>query len=330
MSDSSSRRRPSSEIIGRKHDLAALTRIVTDPGVRLVTICGAGGIGKTRLTQELIHTVVDDFADGVIFVDLVPLSDARLIPDKIAATLQFTVPDSTSMHDALIRHLEEKNLLIVLDNMEQLLQGIHFIQTLLGNCPELVILATSRERLGLPNEHVFELGPLAVPDQHGPLTADAIGANEAAQLFILRAQAAERTFVLTDENAPDIAAICRRLDGLPLAIELAASRVAEIPPHLILHNFVRILPFLERSAHDPSGRHRTMRNAISWSFESLPIEEQTLFMRLSVFQSGFALDGAMAVGHFDRGDTCSDPVGCEIRLLEMLGSLVSKHLLAPL
>ena len=327
MSDASSRQRPSSEIIGRKHDLAALTRLVTDPSVRLVTICGAGGIGKTRLTQELIDTVSDDFADGVVFVDLVPLSDAQLIPDKIAATLQFTVPDSTSMHDAIIRHLEEKNLLIVLDNMEQLLQGIHFIQTLLGHCPEIAILATSRERLGLPNEHVFELGPLAVPDQHGPLTADAIGANEAAQLFILRAKSADRTFVLTDENAPDIAAICRRLDGLPLAIELAASRVAEIPPHLILHNFARILPFLERSAHDPDGRHRTMRNAISWSFKSLPIDEQTLFTRLSVFQSGFALDGAMAVGLLDHGDACSDHVACEITLLGKLGSLVSKHLL---
>jgi non-specific serine/threonine protein kinase len=327
MSDSSSINWPTSDIVGRKHDLAELTRIVTDPAVRLVTICGAGGIGKTRLTQEMVRTVAGDFADGVIFVDLVPLSDAQLIPEKIAATLQFSVPDGATMHDAIIRHLEAKNLLIVLDNMEQLLQGIRFIQTLLGNCPELVILATSRERLGLPNEHVFELGPLAVPDQHGPRTADAIGANEAAQLFILRAQAADRTFALTDQNAPDIAAICRRLDGLPLAIELAASRVAEIPPHLILHNFVRILPFLERSAHDPNGRHRTMRNAIAWSFESLPVEEQTLFTRLSVFQSRFALDGAMAVGHFDRGDTCSDPVACEIRLLGTLGSLVSKHLL---
>src|SRR6478752_6311799 len=121
MSDSSSRRRPSSEIIGRKHDLAALTRIVTDPGVRLITICGAGGIGKTRLTQELICTVEDDFADGVVFVDLVPLSDAQLIAEKIASTMQLSVPEAVGTHDAILDHFEDKNLLLVLDNMEQLL-----------------------------------------------------------------------------------------------------------------------------------------------------------------------------------------------------------------
>lgn len=317
--------RPLLEMIGRRSDLAALARLATDPDVRLVTVCGAGGIGKTRLAQELICTVADDFADGAHFVDLVPVNDARLLAERIAASLGLPLPDSGGYGDAVIRHLADQNMLLVLDNLEHLLEGTPFVQNLAASAPDLVIVITSRQRLAIPGEHVFELTPLGVPAQQGISSLESIGSSDAVQLFVRRAQAADRTFALTNDNALDIAAICRRLDGLPLAIELAASRVTEIPPHLILRNFVRILPFLERSSHDPDGRHRTMRNAISWSFESLPPEEQTLFARLSVFQSGFTLDGARAVGMVATPEPL--PIDPDITLLRRLASLVSRHLL---
>jgi predicted ATPase/DNA-binding CsgD family transcriptional regulator len=325
--DRSFARQPRSPLIGRREDLAKLVRLVSDPDVKLVTLTGSGGIGKTRMAIEVVNFIDEDFADGSIFVDLAPLQNSDLLPDKIASMLATAQPDHEPVSDALVDDLKEKNMLLVLDNMEHLLGGTAFVERLLNDCPDIAILVTSRERLALPNEQVFELNPLEAPDQHEPSSVETVERSDAAQLFLHHARLADRDFVLAPDNAPDIAAICRRLDGLPLAIELAASRVADIPPHLILRNFVRILPFLERSGHESDGRHRTMRNAISWSYELLPRAEQSLFDRLSIFQGAFTLDAARAVGLSRVEEDAVDATETDIALLQMLGSLVSKHLL---
>jgi predicted ATPase/DNA-binding CsgD family transcriptional regulator len=316
-----------SPLIGRKEDLAKLVRLISDPNVKLVTLSGAGGIGKTRMALEVLNFIDEDFDDGSIFVDLAPLQNSDLLPEKIAPMLAMAPSDHEPVSDTLVRILKEKNMLLVLDNMEHLLRGASFVERLLDECPDVAILVTSRERLALPNEQVFELSPLEAPDQHEPSSVEAVERSDAVQLFLHHARLADRDFILTPDNAPDIAAICRRLDGLPLAIELAASRVADIPPHLILRNFVRILPFLERSGHESDGRHRTMRNAISWSYELLPHAEQSLFNRLSVFQGAFKLDAARAVGLSENEKDPQDATETDIALLQKLGSLVSKHLL---
>src|SRR6478752_6045609 len=246
--------RPLTTMIGRRQDLADLNHLLSEPSVRLVTICGPGGIGKTRLAYEVIERIEDDFADGVAFVDLSPVRDPSLIPERLHLALNDSAPETEDVEEDLIAVLEDRQMLLILDNVEHLLAVAPLIVSLLDRCADLVILATSRERLNIAPEHVFEIKPLATPDQHAASTIESISGSDAVQLFIERAKAADRTYSLTPENAADVAAICRRLDGLPLAIELAAARVAEIPPHHILRNFVRILPFLERSANDPEGR----------------------------------------------------------------------------
>jgi predicted ATPase/DNA-binding CsgD family transcriptional regulator len=315
--------KPLTSMVGRRQDLSALARVLSDSEIRLVTIVGPGGIGKTRLALEVIDRIEDDFADGTFFIDLVPVRDASFLAERIVSALAVTVSEEQDAREVLFDFLRDRQLLLILDNLEHLLDASPLINELLERSPELVMLVTSRERLGLPAERLFEIRPLSTPDQHGDQSMDAILQSDAVQLFLQRAQAADRDYAISPEIASDIAAICRRLDGLPLAIELAAARVAEIPPHLILRNFVRILPFLERSAHDPEGRHRTMRNTIEWSFDRLSDVEKLLFARLSIFESGFTLDGARAVGELtdSKGDAS------DLHLLQHLGALVSKHFL---
>ena len=317
--------RPLTTMIGRRQDLIDLVHVLSEPSVRLVTICGPGGIGKTRLAYEVIERIEEDFADGVAFVDLSPVRDPSLIPERLHLVLNDSVPETENIEEDLFDVLEDRQMLLILDNLEHLLAVAPLIVTLLDRCPDLVILATSRERINVAPERVFEIKPLATPDQHMASTIDSISGSDAVQLFIERAKAADRTYSLTPENAADVAAICRRLDGLPLAIELAAARVAEIPPHHILRNFVRILPFLERSPNDPEGRHRTMRDTIAWSFRSLPEEEKKLFSRLAIFEGAFSQEAARAIVLVTATNT-SDP-GVDVELVQRLGSLVSKNLL---
>ncbi len=322
-------KRPLSPMIGRQSDVFALAQMLNQPETRLVTICGPGGIGKTRLAIEVLEHVRLDFSDGVIFIDLVPVRDPTLISEQILTALGAPLPGSGSIIDAVIRQLDENYLLLALDNMEHLVSGADVLTTILEKCPNVVVLATSRQRLGLASERVLEITPLSTPDQYGAQSIEVIESSESVQLFLQCARAADRTYVLTPEIAPDVAAICRRLDGLPLAIELAASRVAEIPPRLILRNFVRVLPFLERSGNDPEGRHRTLRNAIDWSYQSLSDTEKQLFSRLSIFDSGCSIAGARAVGWQidDDGDPDREATTKDLELVEILGSLLGKHFL---
>lgn len=309
-------------LIGRRQELTALAELLTDPDVRLVTICGAGGIGKTRLALEIIDRVQGEFDDGVLFIDLVPITNPALIPEQLLAALGADIPDSTSIEEFAIEQLEDKRLLVVLDNMEHLRSAAPFVARLLERCADVAVLATSRERLGIPFERTLDIAPLPVPDQHAPQTLASVMNSESVQLFIDRARMVDHEHELTQENVEDVAAICRRLDGLPLAIELAAARVAEVPPRLILRNFARILPFLERASDDPQGRHRTMINAIAWSYGLLSADEQTAFRSLAVFQSSFSVEAALAIVK----ETLCDALGQD-DLLVLLASLTGKHLL---
>jgi len=320
------------KLIGRDRLLARLRELVTTPAVRQVTLCGAGGIGKTRLALELAELVKPDFEHGTRFVELAPLTDPGLVATAIAQSLNIPTPEDGNVEAAIWRHLEHQNLLLVLDNLEHLLSAVGLVPRLLAHCSDLVIVATSRERLDTPGERVVEVEPLGLPDRGLRSTIDSFSASPAVQLFIDRAKSSAGEFELTDTNAAEVSAICRRLDGLPLAIELAAARVAELPPKAILARFERLLPFLQRSGEVVELRHQTMRNAVAWSYELLDREEQTLFRALSVFAGGFTIEAAHAMrsqmAKVEEEQRAMDMApDAEAETVTILASLVKKHLL---
>jgi predicted ATPase/DNA-binding CsgD family transcriptional regulator len=304
---------PLTSLVGRERDLARVLALLNDPVSRHVTLCGAGGIGKTRLALRLATDAAPDFTDGVALVELAPLTDPTLVSTRIAGALGIAPPERGEIIDAVIDHLESRNLLLILDNFEHLLPAAPLVPRLLAACPDLVVLATSRERLGTEGERVIQIEPLSLPDAGGD--RDAAGRSEAVRLFVERAQASAADFVLSDANAADLIAVCRRLDGLPLAIELAAARVAEIPPRAVLANLNRVLPLLERG--DGPARHRTMTNAILWSRQALSPDEQAFFHRLAVARGGFTLSAAAAIGAIDD----------ETAVVTKLAGLIAKNLL---
>ncbi len=286
---------PRSPLIGRDHETAVVQNLLLQEQIGLLTLTGPGGIGKTRLAMQVAVNVLDHFVDGVYFVSLAPISDPDLVSATIAQTLSVRESAGRSMQESLQEYLRDKQLLLVLDNFEQILPAASVVSSLLTECRRLKVLVTSRATLHLYGEQEFPVPPLALPDaKHLASTSQSEFA--AIDLFCQRARAVKPDFVLTANNAADIAKICIGLDGLPLAIELAAARIKLFSPSALLARLDQRLSLLTGGAHDLPTRQRTLRDEIAWSYNLLVAEEQTLFRRLAVFVGGFTLEAAQSVG----------------------------------
>jgi predicted ATPase/DNA-binding XRE family transcriptional regulator len=289
---------PLTSLIGRERELEALVSLLDDGASRLVTLTGAGGSGTTRLAIEVGARLQPSSADGVVFVDLAPVRDADLVAPAIAGALGVRERVGQRLQDTLAGVLAEKEMALVLDNCEQVLGAAPAIAALLSAAPRLTVLATSREPLRARGERVFPLLPLPLPDDDLPAT-EYLARVPAVALFVERAAASQPDFALTAGNTAAVVAICRRLDGLPLAIELAAARARMLPPDAMLARLEQRLPFLTGGARDAPPRQRTMRDAIAWSYDLLNEAEQRLFRRLAVFAGGWTLEAAETVVDHD-------------------------------
>ncbi len=309
---------PPNALIGRAADVANVTALVRRPDVRLVTLTGAGGSGKTRLALQVAAELLDDFSDGVWLVDLAPITDPKLIASQIAQALGLPPSDERMTINGLAGHIHGRHMLLVLDNFEQLVEAAPRLAALLAAVPDVTLLVTSRAALRLAAEHEYAVAPLAVPSAQAS-TADAVTGCGAAQLFVARAAATHARFALTDANAASVAAICRRLDGLPLAIELAAARVRLFPPQALLARLAKPLATLMSGPRDLPARQQTLRSTIAWSYELLGETEQWLFRRLGVFVGGFAVDAVERLWE----SAAAEP-GPSV--IDLLGALVEQSL----
>jgi non-specific serine/threonine protein kinase len=305
--------------------------------VRLVTLTGPGGTGKTRLALHVAADRAGNFAGGIAWVPLATVPDAGAVVPFIARTLGVQAGGDVRPLDRLIASLRRQSeALLVLDNFEHVDAAAPSVAELLAACPGLKLLATSRSPLRIAAERVFPVPPLDVPAPGARMEPDRVAQSAAGSLFVTRALAASPGFALTETNAPVIAEICRRLDGLPLAIELAAARIAHLAPEVLLARLDTRLPLLTRGAADLPPRHQTMRNAIAWSYDLLSPEEQLLFRQISVFAGGFTLEAAEAIaeqgdrGTGGQGDRdfsfACPPVPLSPSVLDVLASLVDKSL----
>jgi predicted ATPase/class 3 adenylate cyclase len=307
--------------IGRHQTIEAIKPLLSREGVRLLTLTGAGGIGKTRLALQIAGELVENFSDGAFFVPLAPIADPALVFPTIAQTVGVREVGGRPALQELKEQLRTKELLLVLDNFEHLLAAAPLVAELLESCPRVLVLATSRTVLRLARERVFEVPPLAEPD---PQLVDpaVIGDYDAVKLFCERAQAVQADFALTRENARPVVDICHRLDGLPLAIELAAARVRLFAPPALLERLSSPLGLLTAGPRDVPVRHQTLRAAIAWSYDLLSSAEQGLLERLTVFAGGCTLEAAEAVADADGG--------LGIAVLDGVGALIDKSLLRRL
>jgi predicted ATPase/DNA-binding XRE family transcriptional regulator len=286
---------PLTRLIGRETELVTLRGRLREDAVRWLTLTGPGGVGKTRLAIAVAGELHEIFPDGVVFVDLAPLADSNLVIATIAATLGVREAARRPLITTLAVSLAPKRVLLVLDNCERVLATAPDLTTLLAASPGLTIFATSREPFHVRGEHESPLLPLSLPTSDQLSVLDALAPVPAMALFVERAAATQPGFALTAQNAVSIASICSRLDGLPLAIELAAARVKVLPPDALLARLEHRLPLLSGGGHDLPARQRTMRDAIAWSYDLLSSEEQSLFRRLAVFAGGFTLTAAEVV-----------------------------------
>lgn len=282
-------------LIGREQEMAAVCARLYRPEVRLLTLTGPGGTGKTRLGLQVAAELLDAFVDGVYFVDLAPIHDPGLVPFTIAQTLGLTESSDQSLLDRLHFYLRDKRLLLTLDNFEQVVDAAPLIAKLLAECPYVKVLVTSRVPLQVRGEQEIPVPPLALPDLHQLLPVESLTQYAAVQLFIQRARDVQPDFAVTNDNAAAVAEICYRLDGLPLAIELATTRIKLFPPQALLVRLGNRLTFLTGGARDLPARQQTLRSAIAWSYDLLEPGAQMLFARLGVFVGGCTLDAAAVV-----------------------------------
>ena len=282
---------PPTALVGRESELAALQALFRRPGVRLVTLTGPGGAGKTRLALQVAIELAKDFEGGAHFVALQAIRDDSLLLPAVAQALGV----SQAAGQSLSAYLEPKELLLLLDNFEQIISGAGALAEMLARWPRVKLLVTSREPLRIAGEHVFPVPPLALPDPKRVSEAEDLLRYASVRLFVERATSAHPDFRVTSKNAAVIAELCVRMDGLPLAIELAAARVSLLSPVALLKRLGDRLKLLTGGARDLPQRQQTLRNTLQWSYELLEPGERTLFARLAVFAGGFTLEAAEAV-----------------------------------
>src|SRR5262249_3642620 len=310
---------PPSTLIGREREVTATSQALLREGTQIVALTGPGGVGKTRLALQVAATLTERFPDGVWFVALAPIWDpSRVIPAIAETTGLREAPDRSPLRHTQ-DHLRAKKTLLVLDNFEQVIEAAPAVAELLAACPRLKILVTSRERLHVRAEREAPVAALALPDTSRLPDLDDLIQYPAVALFIERAQAVKPEFAVTVANARAIANICARLDGLPLAIELAAARTNLFPPHALLARLTQRLPILTQSARDAPARQQTLRHTIKWSYDLLSEVERRLFRRLAIFAGGCSFDAVEAVSA-----ACGDD---STLVLDALTSLLDKSLL---
>src|SRR5829696_5669449 len=306
-------------LVGRERELGEVRDLLRAEGVRLLTLTGPGGIGKTRLGLQVGAELLDEFEDGVFFVALAPLTDTALVASAIASPLGVVETGERPLKEGLETYLRDKEVLLLLDNFEQVLDAAPLLGELLSECPKLKGLATSRSVLRVYGEHEYPVPPLELPSPGRLPAIDRLSQYEAVRLFIERAKAARPDFSVTDENAPAVAEICTRLDGLPLAIELAAARIKLLPPRAMLERLGSRLKLVTGGARNLPERQRTLRGTIEWSYTLLEEGERVLFARLAVFSGGRTLEAIEAI--------CDAKGDLPVDTLDGVSSLLDKSLL---
>lgn len=286
--------------IGRQKELADVRAMLLRQEVRLVSLTGPGGTGKTRLSLEIASALLEHFPEGVYFIPLAEIADPQLVVSKIAQQLEVQEAGSQPLLENLKDYLRDRSFLLVLDNFEQVVSAAPLLTDLLGASPGLKALITSRVVLNLRGEHEYAVPPLLLPETVEGASIERLAEYESIQLFVERSRAADPAFALSDENAGSVSEICRRLDGLPLAIELAAARIKLLTPREMLARLSDRLRLLTGGARDLPARQRTLRNTLDWSYSLLNPDEQRLYARLGVFVGGFTLEAAEAVCNPDN------------------------------
>jgi predicted ATPase/DNA-binding CsgD family transcriptional regulator len=315
---------PSTSLIGREGELRTATELLRDDTVRLLTVTGPGGIGKTRFASRLAHGVEAEFEDGAVFVSLAPVSDPLLLASIIAQALSLRESKELGPQERIRQALGRKRLLLVLDNFEQIRVAAQVVAEILAWCPQVKALVTSRVPLHLTGEQEFALPPLALPhDYEEPW--EELAKTPAVMLFAQRARAVRADFELNQANATIVSEICRRLDGVPLSIELAAARSKVLSPSALLARLSLGLDVLSGGPQDQPARLQTLRAAIGWSFDLLSSEEQALFEQVSVFTGGFSLDAAEAIARAD--DEPGSQPAKTVSVFDSMTALVDSSLL---
>src|SRR5215204_5173059 len=306
-------------LVGREKEVSEVCVLMGGDETRLLTLTGPGGIGKTRLALQAAADLLDDFSDGTFFVSLATLREAELLLPAVAETLGVRETGEQPLDETLNDYLSERRLLLLVDNFEQVLGAAPAVTQLLAGAPGMKVLATSRAPLGLYGEHEFPVPPLSMPDLKSPPPLESLTQYEAVGLFLERAQAVKPDFKVTNESAPAVAEICVRLDGLPLAIELAAARIKMLPPKAMLKRLGSRLKLLTGGARDLPERQRTLRATIEWSHALLDEGEQVLFGRLAVFSGGRTLEAIEAI--------CDAEGDLPVEVFDGVSSLLDKSLL---
>ena len=317
-------------LIGREREVEAVCALLRERHVRLLTLAGPGGVGKTRLALQVAEELLGEFKDGVYLVELAAVTSSELVVAAVARVLELREAARRPLRSTLKEHLRDERMLLVLDNFEQVLAAGKVLSELLAECRHLRVLVTSRAPLRLRAEQVYAVPPLALPAAGALSGIEALAQYGAVELFVDRARAVNSAFKLTQGNASDVVEVCRRVDGLPLAIELVAAHARLLPPRAILERLGHPLRLLTHGPHDAPARHQAMRDTIEWSYQLLNERERRLFRRMSLFVGGCALKAVEAVCNEARDIALASDDPLAIEVLEDVEALVDKSLVRQL